>query len=164
MPEPEAQAKPEPKPLPEPEAEQPPKPEPAPESEREPEPEPEPAPPQERVLDPATSEGAGRFLERIGQTESLTHRFRTLRQEIDLARGLSPEQLEQLLGSFRPGWEKRRALAALFRAGLPDSIAQATGLIENLESPISRRWCARMLLNERELSDSEREALDRLAQ
>jgi hypothetical protein len=158
----------EPVPESEPEASAPPEPEPVPASipaqGRRPEPEKTPEPERRAAVEPAVEVACKRLLERIERTASLTCRFRALREEIDLVRGYSDDQLEQLLGFFNPGWQRRRALTALLRAGLPESTAQATSLIEKLESPVSRRWCARFLMHERELSASERETLDRLAQ
>jgi hypothetical protein len=148
-PAPEPVPPPEPEPKPEPEPEPEPDPEPEPEPELEPEPEPEPEPEVEAVVPPAPLPIANRLLERVEQTDSLTRRFRALREDVEQARGLGVKQLEQLLSSFPPGWARRRALAALLRAGLPADHQQASDLIEKLESPVSRKWCTNVLIGKR---------------
>jgi len=131
----------EPEPVPEPTPELEPEPEPEPEAEPEPEPEPEP----EVVPEPEPVSIQNRLLERIENTDSLTRRFRALREDAALARGLSLDQLEGLITSFPQGWARRRALAALLRAGIPPDREAAASLVEKLESPISRKWCAKIL-------------------
>jgi hypothetical protein len=138
-PAPEPEAEPEPEPEPEP----PPEPEPEPEPEPPPEPPPEPKP--EVVLEPEPVAIQNRLLERVENTDSLTRRFRALREDVDLAHDLSVEQIEGLLASFPSGWARRRVLAALLRAGIPQDRDAAASLVEKLESPISRKWCARIL-------------------
>jgi hypothetical protein len=144
-PEPPPPPEPEPEPAPEPEPPPPTPPEPEPEAAPEPEPPPPPEPEPEIVLEPEQVAIHNRLLERVENTDSLTRRFRALREDIGLAQDLSFDQLEGLLASFPSGWARRRVLAALLRAGIPEDREAAASLVEKLESPVSRKWCARIL-------------------
>jgi hypothetical protein len=109
-------------------------------------PEPPPA-----VAESAAPQRATESAERTGLLGLLEH--------VTDARRLGAEQLRALLDLFPSDWSRRRALQALFEAHIPNSLNQAIFLIEQLESPGQRRWCASTLLHEWELGESERRAI-----
>jgi hypothetical protein len=165
-PEPLSEARPEPEPKPEPESKIPPEPKREPEPELTPDPKPDPGqqPESDTAIEAATPRADNRLLGKIERTESLTRRFRVLREDVEQALHLDVDQLERLLDSFAQEWARRRVLSTLLQVGVPRDSGQALRLIEKLESPVGRKWCARILLRERTLSVSEREALHGLMQ
>jgi outer membrane biosynthesis protein TonB len=80
-------------------------------------------------------------LEALGAEASVFSRLRVLNREIDGIRGSKTATLRSLLETFPSGWARRRALAALISAGIPESDTEALELIAGLESEIDRGWC-----------------------
>jgi len=80
-------------------------------------------------------------LETLGAEASAFSRLRVLNREIDGIRGSKTTTLRSLLETFPSGWARRRALAALISAGIPESDTEALDLIAGLENEIDRRWC-----------------------
>lgn len=80
-------------------------------------------------------------LEALGAETSAFSRLRALDRELDGFRRSKVATLERLLEAFPSGWVRRRALAALISAGIPDSDTQALDLIAGLENEVDRRWC-----------------------
>jgi hypothetical protein len=101
----------------------------------------------------------GLLLRRIAEATSLIERFRILHADLELARALGADELQKLIRAFPSGWARRRALAALLRARIPRELERAGELIESLESPVARRWCARTLLRYWELHGGERSVI-----
>jgi hypothetical protein len=99
------------------------------------------------------------LLDRMSKEPMLTRRFRLFREHLDEARGWNARQLRDLLDLFPDGWAQRRVLDMLLREGIPESLNKAIFLIEQLDSPVARRWCVKTLLRERELGDDERKLL-----
>lgn len=100
--------------------------------------------------------------ELLGQLESaptVLRRLRLLDREMDRARGLDTDELSRLLELFPDGWARRRALCALLRARIPDSLMRAVYLIERLDSAVAQRWCVATLLDGWTLEPHERAAL-----
>ncbi len=150
---------PEPKPQPQPRTE--PQPEPRPEPEPEPEPalelppEPEQPSPWDTMHEGKATLGqttvveavsADRFsTEQIDAETSVSQRLRELREGIpDLGRA-SVKTLSERLDAFPEPWAKRRALAALIEADVPDDAAAALDLIEDLDRSMDRSWCLSVL-------------------
>jgi hypothetical protein len=115
-------------------------------------------PPKPRLPEP-TGDDRPPLLDRIGEERILARRFRRFREHLDDARGMNARQLRDLLGLFPDGWARRRVLDMLLRKGIPESLNKAIFLIEQLDSPVARRWCVKTLLHERQLSDDERKLL-----
>ena len=61
-------------------------------------------------------------------------------------RDLDPAEARRLLREFPEGWARRRALSALLRRRVPDSLEEALTLIGELEPPSARRWCLGTIL------------------
>jgi len=124
---------------------------------------PRPAPAPEIRVAPDTIEskdGDGDALvARMANAPSIQRRLRALRSELDRVGELDVDDLQRLLELFPSGWARRRALATLLRAGIPDTLMHAVFLIEQLESPMARRWCVGTLLDNRQLAPDERAAL-----
>jgi hypothetical protein len=95
----------------------------------------------------------------LTSTPSTQRRLGILRNELDRIGKLDVDALQRLLELFPAGWARRRALAALLRAGIPAKLMHAVFLIEQLESPTARRWCVGALLDGRQLDPDERAAL-----
>ncbi|MBC8647672.1 MAG: hypothetical protein H7X85_10940 [Thermoanaerobaculia bacterium] len=98
------------------------------------------------------------FLDRLREA-STVRRLRLLREGIEGIRPMSPDELRAVLEAFPVGWTRRRALAALLRAGVPAETSEATALIEELDSSSARLWCYAALLERPDLSDAERGAI-----
>jgi hypothetical protein len=106
-----------------------------------------------------TDGDADALVERLTSTPSTQRRLGILRTELAGIGKLDVEGLRRLLELFPDGWARRRALATLLRAGIPATLMHAVFLIEQLESPIARRWCVGALLDSRQLTPDERAAL-----
>ena len=100
-------------------------------------------PPVARPIAPA--ESARTLPEELRSTPSLTGRFRLLRLHADRICAAPADAVRDILDAFPEGWARRRALQALFRAGVPESREAALALVRELERPTDRRWCLRML-------------------
>lgn len=98
------------------------------------------------------------FLDRLREA-STVRRLRLLREGIEGIRPMSSDELRAVLEAFPVGWTRRRALAALLRAGVPAETSEATALIEELDSSSARLWCYAALLERPDLSDAERGAI-----
>jgi hypothetical protein len=120
-------------------------------------------PPREPALGPPPPESTGGESDAVVRSlegaPSTVRRLAVLRREVDRAARLDVETLRRLLELFPDGWARRRALATLLRAGVPAKLVHAVFLIEQLESPTARRWCAGTLLDSRRLTEDERRAL-----
>jgi len=111
------------------------------------------------TLEGETSESAaGAFARRL-RAARLVSRFRLLRAGVEETRGLPFESLQEVVESFPKGWARRRALASLLRAGIPESVPESLRLIESLEPASARSWCFSALLERGPLSASEIEEL-----
>jgi hypothetical protein len=82
-----------------------------------------------------------------------------LREYADRLSTESPAEINAILDAFPPGWARRRALQALFRAGAPEKHEAALTLIRELGRPTDRRWCLRTFAETRELPDDQLERL-----
>jgi hypothetical protein len=107
----------------------------------------------------STDGTADPLVARMARVPSIQRRLGALRSELDVVGQLDVDGLQRLLELFPDGWARRRALVTLLRAGIPDTLMHAVFLIEQLESPMARRWCAGTLLDNRELAPDERAAL-----
>jgi hypothetical protein len=96
---------------------------------------------------------------RLEAESSVMDRLRIVRRELEELDPSDVDGLRRLLETFPDGWARRRALDAMLRAGRPATLMHAVYLIEQLESPAARRWCAGTLLDTRDLSDAERNTL-----
>ncbi len=115
------------------------------------EPSPSPAPPEITADEaPAALQSIQavprRLFERLNSARSLIARFRILRESF--AGDAPPEdaEIEEVLACFPSGWARRRALSSLLRSGHPAALEHAMALIESLELPWHRRWCASDLI------------------
>lgn len=68
-------------------------------------------------------------------------RLRALEREKRGLRGSALATIRKLLDGFPDGWVRRRALAALISAGIPESSDAALELIAGLDREVDRRWC-----------------------
>jgi hypothetical protein len=107
----------------------------------------------------STDAAAEGVIERLASAPSTQRRLGLVKSELDRIGELDVDALQRLLELFPAGWARRRALAALLRAGIPDTLMHAVFLIEQLESPTARRWCVGALLDGRQLSPDERATL-----
>lgn len=98
------------------------------------------------------------FLDRL-RDASTVRRLRLVREGVEAIRHMSPEELRAVLEAFPVGWTRRRALAAMLRAGVPAETSEAMALIEDLDSPTARLWCYAALLERSHLSEAERGAI-----
>ena len=96
---------------------------------------------------------------RLAREKMLLRRLRLLRQDLEQLRDADVDTLERVLESFQSGWSRRRALSMLLSAGIPAKLMHAVYLIEQLASPSARRWCTGALLDHRQLTSDERQAL-----
>jgi len=115
-----------------------------------------PLPEPEQALAPPRVEASDTDrVDRLRAAPSLMARFRMLRGDLTGGGRPDPSEIRSLLSTFPEGWARRRALASLIREGLPDDVDDAIALIEDLERPADRRWCAAALIHSRDLSDKE---------
>ncbi len=68
-----------------------------------------------------------------------------------------PNSLVSILDLFADGWARRRAVEALFRAGVPRSFEAAMSLAASLEDRAQRMWALSTLMATRELTPGEME-------
>lgn len=71
-------------------------------------------------------------------------RLRVLRDGLD---GIGDEAIPGAVDAFPDGWERRRAIQALYRSGRPADIDAALALLEHLANASDRTWCALTLLD-----------------
>ncbi len=95
------------------------------------------------------------FLVEDLETEvSLVDRLLFLREAIPVLEAGGGD-LGRLVKVFPEGWARRRALVALFEAGLPADVSDALDLINALERPADRRWCLGVLAARGDLRGAE---------
>jgi hypothetical protein len=99
------------------------------------------------------------LIDRLTAAPTTLQRLNLLRRELALVGNCELDGLRRLIDAFPEGWPRRRALTVLLRAGVPRKLMHAVFLIERLQSPAGRRWCAGALLDSRPLTPDEREAL-----
>jgi hypothetical protein len=97
--------------------------------------------------------------ERLGTSSSLVARLRRARELTNELRTLEVESLESLLECFPEGWARRRALAQMFRAGIPEDFDDAMTLVGTQSSVSARLWCLTALIDGRDLEEDEKEFL-----
>jgi hypothetical protein len=107
----------------------------------------------------STDVDADAVVARLTNTPSTQRRLGILRTELDGIGKLDVDGLQRLLELFPDGWARRRALTTLLRAGIPTTLMHAVFLVEQLASPMARRWCVGALLDSRQLTPDERAAL-----
>ena len=146
-------------------------PDPEPEPELEPEPAPQPPPPPvidwSRWYDAAVSDQpapipreeirpsvsevgkrrfeAGAVMGAMGAEQSVFSQLRVLRRELSGFQGSSVATLREVIENFPDGWSRRRALCALFEAGIPTEVRDALELVACLGRELDRRWCLGLL-------------------
>jgi hypothetical protein len=113
-------------------------------------------PPADRPVE-SRAGSASKLAEELRSTASLVARFRLLRLAVDRLDTDSVTAVREILEAFPAGWARRRALQALFRAGVPESREAALALVRELERPTERRWCLHTLAETRGLADDELE-------
>jgi hypothetical protein len=119
---------------------------------------PPPAPPAVPVTaKPAKGDEA--FAGRLAATPSVLARLRLFRDSLEGSKRPPTGDLHALLDAFPDGWVRRRALAALLQAGLPEKAADAVPLLGVLSSERDRLWCLGALADYRRLSEADRESL-----
>ncbi len=93
--------------------------------------------------------------------------FRRLRffdsEEADL-RGLTVEQLVEVMEVFPPGWSRRRALEGLLRRGIPSTLGDALELVRRTTDEPTRLWALTALASRTELTEAERQAVEEAAE
>jgi hypothetical protein len=90
----------------------------------------------------------------------LTKRFRLLRRLLEGEAAIGIDRAAELLEAFPDGWARRRALLTMLHAGAPSTTGDALELIERLERPADRRWCALALFEARSLSETDSRRLE----
>ncbi len=119
-----------------------------------------PAPtPHAEMPPPDDDSGSRRFDAQLvfgapGAKSSVLSRLRGLRRELSGLAGSSVVTLRELAESFEDGWARRRALAAILEAGIPDSAGDALELVAVLERELDRRWCLGILARRGDLQGS----------
>ena len=82
---------------------------------------------------------------------SVLGRLQLLRRELGGLGGARIGAVRRLLEAFPESWARRRALNALFEAGIPAKPNEALDLVAELDSELDRRWCLGTLANRGEL-------------
>jgi len=72
---------------------------------------------------------------------SVLGRLQLLRRELESLGGARVGAVRRLLEAFPERWARRRALSALFEAGIPADPNEAIELVAELDSALDRRWC-----------------------
>jgi len=89
----------------------------------------------------------------------ITERLHRLRGEAAVLREAEVDELITVLGSFPPGWARRRAMQRLLEAGVPLHVADAVRLLGMLERPSERLWAITTIAATRCLDETDREML-----
>jgi hypothetical protein len=89
-----------------------------------------------------------------GIEPSVLSRLVELRRELSSFAGSNVEILRERVESFEDGWARRRALAAILEAGIPESAGDALELIATLNHELDRRWCLGILARRGDLEGS----------
>ena len=99
----------------------------------------------------------GFLVEDLEAETSLVDRLLCLREAAPALEG-GGGGLGRLVEAFPDGWARRRALAALLEAGLPEDVGDALDLIGDLRQSVDRRWCLGVLADSGDLQgvDAER--------
>lgn len=95
----------------------------------------------------------------IPEQSGARDQLKSVRRAIARASSLTVDQARELLESLPSGWMRRRALNAMLEARVIGSFADATVLIESLESRASRRWCIGSLLSHWDIDEGQRSHL-----
>jgi len=116
-----------------------------------------PAPVPRQEVRPSVSEvGSRRFEARavmgaMGAEQSVFSQLRVLRRELSGFTGSSIATLHELIETYPDGWARRRALCALFEAGIPAETRDALELVGCLGRELDRRWCLGLLARKGDL-------------
>lgn len=103
-------------------------------------------------------DGELRF-EEVRGAPTLGRRLALARRAMDDTPGWTAIRIRALLDVFPQDWARRRVLVEALKRGLVPDTSQAIDLIGSLESRATRRWCVSLLSHQRELSETERQAL-----
>ena len=98
-----------------------------------------------RRFDPELVMGA------LGAEPSVLSQLLVLRRKLAGIAGSSVDTLRELVTSFEDGWARRRALAAILEAGIPESAGDALELVTTLGRESDRRWCLGILASRGDL-------------
>lgn len=97
--------------------------------------------------------------EEVRCAPTLGRRLAQARRAMNDTPGWNPIRIRALLDLFPQDWARRRVLVEALKRGLVEDTSQAIDLIGSLESRASRRWCVSFLSHQRELTETERQAL-----
>ncbi|MGE5235785.1 MAG: hypothetical protein ACM3O7_05520 [Acidobacteriota bacterium] len=86
---------------------------------------------------------------------SVLARLWILRDNLPALAGESVGAIRQVLDAFPEPWARRRAIAAMLGAGVPEALADGLKLIDDLAAPHDRRWCLAVLARSRELTPAD---------
>jgi hypothetical protein len=92
-----------------------------------------------------------------GAEPSVLSRLLVLRRELSGIAGSSVETLREVVGSFEDGWARRRAVAAILEAGIPERVGDALELVTTLGRERDRRWCLGILASRGDLEGPRRD-------
>lgn len=106
---------------------------------------------------PSGPHGQAAF-DHVRRAPNLGRRLALAREALDARFGWDSDRVRALLDVFPQEWARRRILTEMLKRGIVDT-PRAIDLIGSLDSRASRRWCVSFLLHERELSETERQAL-----
>jgi hypothetical protein len=98
-------------------------------------------------------------VDKLSTSSSLVARLRRARELTAEMQDLGVGNLERLLECFPEGWARRRALAQMLRAGIPEDFRDAMTLVSTQRSASARLWCLTALIDSRALEEGEREFL-----
>ena len=101
--------------------------------------------------------------QRLDGIPSPVKRLGLLRQILREEECLEANALRMFLDRFPSGWQRRRALAAILKAGLPSGLDEALDLIGSLPSSWERRWCLSALESGRALHPDESRRIKEMA-
>ena len=90
----------------------------------------------------------------MGAEPSVLFQLRVLRRELSGYSGSSIDTLRELIEVFPDGWARRRALCALFDAGIPAETRDALDLVSCFGRELDRRWCLGILAHRGDLRGS----------
>lgn len=107
--------------------------------------------------------GGQEVAQRLDGIPSPVKRLGQLRQILQEKGSLEGHDLRPVLTCFPPGWQRRRALDAILKAGLPPGVDEALDLIGSLPSAWERRWCLSALQSGRVLHRDEVRRIEEMA-
>jgi hypothetical protein len=96
---------------------------------------------------------------RLEAEPRITERLRRLGRHLGVLRDAGVEEISAVIGTFPPGWARRRALQRVLEAGVPRQIADAVRLLGMLERPSERLWAITTIAATRRLDEAAREML-----